>query len=154
MVWTNSKLSFAQSERGAGDIGEYVDNDGGGKVGLVRCCDGVVDRSINIRLKIPLFEAVEAAEEARDRLGRSGIGAKSGTSSALEYTSSSTSYSGVLTSPPLTARAWAAAVWLLGRLIAARAGASSNVEGGLRTREGISAGTERDGWGFKEVVCA
>lgn len=59
-----------------------------------------------------------------------------------------------MTFPPLTARAWAAAVWPLGRLIAALAGASNNVEGGLRTSEGISRGTDRDGWGFKEVVWA
>lgn len=81
----NSKLSFAQRERGAGERGVYVDNDGGGKVGRVRCCDGVDDRSIKIRLKIPRFEAVEAAEDAREKLGRIGLGAaKSGTSSALE----------------------------------------------------------------------
>lgn len=103
-------------------------------MGRVRCCDGVVALSIKMRRKIPLLDEVDAAEEERDRPGRIAVGESNGTDSSLPLdevplpngSKSSTSYSGVVASPPLTALACPGAVAALGIFRAALAGASSN----------------------------
>lgn len=65
-----NRFIFDKNVSGRGGIGEYVDDDGGGNVGWVRCRFGVVARSIKIRRRIPLLDEVEAADEDRDNGGR------------------------------------------------------------------------------------
>lgn len=58
-----------------------MDDEGGGNVGLVRCCEGVPALSINIRRKIPRLDDVDAADDDLDNPGRIGVGDKRGTPS-------------------------------------------------------------------------
>ena len=128
-----NRFIFDRIVSGRGGIGEYVDEEGGGNVGCVRCRFEVVALSIKILRRIPLFEDVEAAEDDRERAGRFwpgliGVGDSRGTPSSClpaPSNSGSNSYSGVVAFP-LTALACPCAVDPLGRFIAALAGASSN----------------------------
>jgi hypothetical protein len=128
-----NRFIFDKNVKGLGGIGEYVDEEGGGKVGCVRCRFGVVALSIKILRRIPLFEDVEAADDDRERAGRfcpgrMGVGDNRGTPSSCfppPSNSGSNSYSGVVAFP-LTALACPCAVDPFGRFIAALAGASSN----------------------------
>lgn len=65
-----NKLILLSNVNGRWGIGEYVDEDGGGKVGRVRCCVGVVALSIKILRSIPRFEEVDAADDDLDNTGR------------------------------------------------------------------------------------
>lgn len=94
-----------------GDIGEYVDNDGGGKVGWVRCCEGVVDWFINICFKIFLFEVVDVVEEVCDRFGCNGIGVKRGIFFVFEYIFLFILYFGVLIFLFFIVWVWVVVVW-------------------------------------------
>jgi len=132
MDWLMNRFIFDKNVKGLGGMGEYVDEEGGGKVGCVRCRFGVVALSIKILRRIPLLEEFEAADEDRERAGRFcpgliGVGDSRGTPSSCFPASSSgsNSYSGVVAFP-LTALACPCAVDPLGRFIAALAGASSN----------------------------
>lgn len=86
--------------------------------------------SIKMRRRIPLDDDVEALEDDRESPGLTAVGASNGTLSFLPlplvYASgvSSMAKSGVLDSPPRTARACPMAVAALGMFNAALAGAS------------------------------
>jgi len=144
-----NKLIFDENDRPDGGRGEYVDEDGGGNVGRV----GVVGRSISIRRRRLRLDDVEAAEEDLDSAGRESKGDRSiftpfpifnpnpfvlggGTKPRFDISLSglSTSNSGVLASPPLTALACPIAVFEFGMSRAALPGASNNTLGGERTR--------------------
>lgn len=56
-----------------------MDEEGGGNVGRVKCCEGVPALSINIRRSIPRLDDVEAADDDLDSPGRIGVGDSNGT---------------------------------------------------------------------------
>lgn len=60
------RLTLARNVKGDGGWGWYVESEGGGKVGRVRCCEGVVARSMKIRRRMPRPDELDWADEGRE----------------------------------------------------------------------------------------